>query len=355
VVTLPPELSDADVEELVGAYALDACEPDEAMAVEVVLARRPDLAVEAARLSRAAAWIGATEALDPPSSLRAAVVAATRRGRAGARVHTAVGLYRTQSEREDAVRVVAEQRGAPDAITTNGLSARDLVVHEAAQESLLAQAVGRTVLSELQETAIEARTDALVRMLRGRPLADALEVWRHAVDANCAWATDANTPAAGWRGLELDQTDALVVRAFETWIHTDDLRRVVGLPGEPPAPPHLALMSDLAGRSLSMSLGLVGRTRPEKTARLGLTGNGGGSWLAAMDGSGAGAGQPDVTLTADVVDWCLLVGDRIAPADLAHTVEGDAGLAADLLVAGSGVRDALRLSLRLWRARLRCP
>ena len=56
------ELSDAEVEELLGAYALDACEPDEAAAVEAVLARRPDLPREADRLSRAAAWIGATEA-----------------------------------------------------------------------------------------------------------------------------------------------------------------------------------------------------------------------------------------------------------------------------------------------------
>jgi anti-sigma factor RsiW len=50
VVTPRPELTDADVEELLGAYALDACEPDETTAIEAVLARRPDLAREAARL-----------------------------------------------------------------------------------------------------------------------------------------------------------------------------------------------------------------------------------------------------------------------------------------------------------------
>jgi hypothetical protein len=52
-----------------------------------------------------------------------------------------------------------------------------------------------------------------------------------------------------------------------------------------------------------------------------------------MDGTGPGRGTPDVTVTADAVDWCLLVGDRIAPGELAHTVEGDVSLADDLLTA----------------------
>ena len=46
--------SDEETAELLGAYALNACEPDEAAAVEELLARRPDLAAEAARLSSAA-------------------------------------------------------------------------------------------------------------------------------------------------------------------------------------------------------------------------------------------------------------------------------------------------------------
>ena len=64
------ELSDVEVEELLGAYALDACEPDETAAIEAVLARRPDLAREAERLSSVAAWLGATEATEPPGGMR---------------------------------------------------------------------------------------------------------------------------------------------------------------------------------------------------------------------------------------------------------------------------------------------
>lgn len=331
-MTPPPELTEADVEELLGAYALNACEPDESVAIEAVLARRPDLAREAARLSRAATWIGATEALDPPLTLRGNVMGTARTRRAGERDDPAIDLYRTQSERfEDAVDLVTDT--ALDAPTTNGLSCRDLVIHEAAQESLMAQAVGETPIPEISVTNIDARTAAFVEELEGRPLDDAVELWRASVDANCAWANGPGQNTANWRGFELDRNDAIVLRAFETWIHTDDLRRVVGLSGLPPEPKHLALMSDLAGRTLSMALGLVERTRDGKTARLVLTGDGGGEWLVAMDGSGLSTDEPNVTLTANVVDWCMLVGDRIAPNAIAHTVDGDGGLAEDLLAA----------------------
>ncbi len=82
-MTEPRELGDAEVEVLLGAYALDACEPDEVAAVEAVLARRPDLAREADRLSRAAAWIRATEAIEPPTGMRADVLAAAIARRQG--------------------------------------------------------------------------------------------------------------------------------------------------------------------------------------------------------------------------------------------------------------------------------
>jgi uncharacterized protein (TIGR03083 family) len=332
VVTPGPELTDADVEELLGAYALDACEPDEVVAVEAVLARRPDLAREAARLSRAATWIGATGALEPPSHLRGSVLGLARAQQREQTGDPVVELYREQSRRfEEAVELVRDD--ALDDITTNGLSARDLVVHEAAQESLLAQAVGRTPVPDIAETDIEARTAALVDHCSGRPLDDALALWRASVDENCAWAADSGGGTASWRGLELDRDDAIIVRAFETWIHTDDLRRVVGLGGLPPEPRYLSLMSDLAGRTLSTALVLVDRARPGKTARLVLTGAGGGDWLVAMDGNGPGSGDPDVTLTANVVDWCMLVGDRVPPATIVHTVDGDPALADDLLAA----------------------
>ena len=66
----PESMSDAELRELLAAHALHASLPSEAVALEHYLARNPDAAAELARLSTAAAWIGATEALTPPPALR---------------------------------------------------------------------------------------------------------------------------------------------------------------------------------------------------------------------------------------------------------------------------------------------
>ena len=50
-------------------------------------------------------------------------------------------------------------------------------------------------------------------------------------------------------------------------------------------------------------------------------------------GAGDAAAPPDVTVTADVVDWCQLVGDRIAPDALLVAVDGDELLGRDLVAA----------------------
>ena len=154
-----PHFTDLEVEELLGAYALDACDPDEIAAIDEVLARRPDLARAAAQLSEAASWLGAAEALEPPPS--SAPRSWRRRGRVGA-LDLAVDLYSSQSERlADAIAALPDD--ALDVETPNGLSARDLVIHMASQESLLAQMLGVPTVPDLDEEDIVARTEALIR------------------------------------------------------------------------------------------------------------------------------------------------------------------------------------------------
>ena len=65
-----PRHDDATLEELLGAYALDACEPDETSAIEEMLARRPDLAAEASALSHAAAASSASRGGAPRAAPR---------------------------------------------------------------------------------------------------------------------------------------------------------------------------------------------------------------------------------------------------------------------------------------------
>jgi uncharacterized protein (TIGR03083 family) len=324
-------LTDDEAAALLGAYALDACEPDEAAEVEAVLARRPDLALEATRLARVASWLGAAEAVEPQSRVRDAVLGAAldRRAAAGDPV---VDVYVAFSD-GFADAVAALPADALDVVTANGLTARELVVHMAAQESLLAQQLGTPTVADLPEEDVDARTAALLPRFAERSVADALELWRSSVDVNRGHAVAETDRDAIWPGLGLTRDDTLLVRAFEAWIHADDLRVAAGASPVAPPAPELAVMSDFARRILPLALTVADREHPGRTARLVLTGAGGGDWLVPL-----GAGEPDaradVTLTVDVLDWCRLVGDRIAPGALPHRVDGDEALALDL-VAGA--------------------
>ena len=158
-MTARPRADDAEVEGLLGAYALDAVDPDEALAIEAVLARRPDLAREADELAHAAA-LARGHRSDAAAARDARPRHRRRAARAGAvPVDPVVELYVALSD--GLARTVAElPDDALDVVTPNGLTAHDLVVHMAAQESLLAQNLGVPTAPDLDEDEIVTRTHA---------------------------------------------------------------------------------------------------------------------------------------------------------------------------------------------------
>ena len=156
---------DAALEELLGAYALDACDTEEAAAVEALLDRRPDLAREARQLSQAAAWIGATEALTAPKDLHSSLVTAVRARRPSGTSDAATRCYQASAARLDET-IGALDRDDFDATTPNGLTARQLVIHLAAQESALARAVGAPPTSDVSGDDVESNTAAFLERYR---------------------------------------------------------------------------------------------------------------------------------------------------------------------------------------------
>ncbi|MGH8986346.1 MAG: maleylpyruvate isomerase family mycothiol-dependent enzyme [Acidimicrobiia bacterium] len=329
-----------ELEELLGAYALDACDPEEAAAVERYLATSPEATDEVARLRAAAAWIGATEAMAPPSALRAAVLDAARARRgAGASDDPVLGVYVEETARFDAI-VDAVPPQALDRRTFNGLSIRDLVIHVAAQHSMLAASIGRPVagVEDITDTDIEARTAAFIGRFHGRPVDDARAVFARAVAAVERWAQstrDAPDAPVNLFGLEMERETALLELSFEIWIHADDVRRVLDRRPEPPRPASLNVLADMSMRMLPVALALTGRARAGKTARVVLTGDGGGDWVVPMspDAGPIDATSPDVVFTTDVVDWCLLAAERITSRELRYTATGERELVDDVLEA----------------------
>ncbi len=333
-------MSDAELRELLAAHALHASVPAETLEIEAYVARNPAAAAELARLSTAAAWIGATGALTPPPRLRASVLAAARARNRSPQAHDdeLMRLYRAETDRFDEL---VPTLGAADlaAMTANGLSVRDLVIHLAAMESMVAVGVGHPVTTLDAGTGVEERTAAFVEAFAVQPMDDVRRLWRDAIDGVMTWAASgAPKGLLPWLGLEVQRDTVLISRAFETWIHGNDIRRAIGRPLEQPRPAHLHRMADFSMQNLPAWLEVVGRPHPGSTARVVLTGPGGGSWLVPLASHQPTIAEDvDVVLEVDIVDWCHRVGERVSTEAVPVRVTGDPQLATDILDAASAL------------------
>ncbi len=122
----------------------------------------------------------------------------------------------------------------------------------------------------------------------------------------------------------------LLVRTFELWTHADDIRAAVGRPLQPPDDARLALMVDQLMTVLPLGLALSGCARPGRTARLDLSGPGGGVFDVAL-APGESVGAVDVTVATDAVSFCRLASNRMGWDDLDMVVTGDRSLLEPML------------------------
>ena len=316
-----------DTHGLLGAYALDAVDDDERADVDALVADDAAAYRELRRLRGAAAWIGATEALAPPRDLRMQLLE-----RATA-VPEEIRIYRMAMARhEDLLDTIPAD--ALDRPTANGLSVGDLVVHLASMESAVAETVGLepTITGE---TDVVVRTDRYLEVAGSDPLGTGRRVWRDAVDALDAWAAAGGEEGGlPWNGFTVSRRTLLATRAFETWTHDDDIRDALGRDRLVPHPVELGVMSDIAVNILPFCLDAVD-CRPPASARLVLTGDGGGDWTISLDG--AEHPVPAVTITMDVVDYCRVVAERLAPDACGAEIDGDEQLGRIVLAGASAL------------------
>ena len=130
--------------------------------------------------------------------------------------------------------------------------------------------------------------------------------------------------------LDARVATVLVVRIFEVWTHIEDLCRA--LHREAPAldAGRLHLMTRAAVAAIPLGMLLAQIDGGHNTARIVLTGRGGGVWNQPLQ-LGGEAAEPSVTIVADAVEFCRLAAQRIAPADLTAEVEGSMDLAIEVL------------------------
>ncbi|WP_328467846.1 maleylpyruvate isomerase family mycothiol-dependent enzyme [Actinoplanes sp. NBC_00393] len=317
---------------LIGAWALDACSSQEADLVQAHLDDCVVCAEEARALRETAAEFGGEDLL-PPAGL-------------GIRLRSSAHLRRRPAPRAPGyAKPYAAQVAALDLmlsglpgggwrqITVNDeMSVHELLAHLIATDGMVADALGVPVQPPMEPgTDAQARTVVVLAQERHRPVEQTLLFWREQAEAVCRALPHRPNGATVTLGFPMPVPDAVLARAFETWIHTEDIAGATDSPAIPPLPEHLNPMADLAARLLPK---VTARRFPQGgSIRLHLTGPGGGVWTVPAGRHSDAGGRPYAEVTADVVEFCRLVGGRRDPATFPAGIRGDAGLAREWLAA----------------------
>jgi uncharacterized protein (TIGR03083 family) len=271
--------------------------------------------------------------------LRGAVLAAAVARRPAAGEEASSG-YATWVERFDALLQSLTPAQWRERVI-HDLTVQDLVAHLIATDELLAAQLGAADAeapedpAELDGTLPARRSAAAIGEHRGRPPERTRAAWRAQADrllhAAEPGSLDREVRLADPRLPRQPLRTALVQRLFETWIHTDDVRALLGSPPDPPNERQVAMIVAFGVRLLPAALRLAGADRPPRSARLILAGPAGGDWTISPAVRDAAARAPDATVTMDAVEFCYLLGNRRDPDSVPHRVEGDPAVAATLL------------------------
>ncbi|PYC85359.1 MDMPI N domain containing protein [Streptomyces tateyamensis] len=373
---------------LLGAWALRACRPDEAAELERHLADCPDCAEEGERLRRAAARLTKADPLDQPDGLRQQVLEFCLARRAPEHpLPVWAAPYAAETARLDALlrdlgpqewRELAE---LPWHGGTLRLDPAEVLCHLAAVDSLLAAPLGLpdplaeqdrvppqgggAPVPEQPRTADELpppapgrgypharvlqRTEQLILDQAGADPQQVRRRWRGQSQA----LLRAVGPAAAGRSVDygfasVPLHDAFVDRAFETWIHAEDVARAVDYPYAVPSSGHLRQMVDLAVRMLPLVLagqrqgaaaGAATGAAEVRVLRLVIEGPAAGEWLVPLDGT-APPGPPAewtvppvAELVMDGVEFCQLAAAHRDPEQLPVGQYGDRASIRALLAA----------------------
>jgi len=322
------DLTPQEFEDVIGAYALDACEPEETATIDAYVARHPEAATEVERLREAAAALGSVGALRPPLALRARLMTAVSEHSATASAREALDA---ETRRFDELLTSLDDAalGLP---TENGLTVHSLVAHVEAVDRAFAAEADNPRFGFIGANEVEAITAEALPSCDGESFAETVTRFRRTRSelAGLAERVPESQRLGGYR-----RDDTLVVRAFETWTHGDDIRRAIGLTNSPPAASVMHRMAELAMHSMPLAMAVSGTDRSARTARFVMTGPGGGVWTIACGPGGEPDATPDVEIEVSVVDFCRRFADRIEPDAVPMTVTGDEQLARELVTAAN--------------------
>ncbi|MGX1504324.1 UNVERIFIED_CONTAM: hypothetical protein RKD43_002949 [Streptomyces graminofaciens] len=364
----PAPPSHAVLKSLLGAWALSACSAEETAAVEEHLGDCAPCAEEALRLRDAVGLLHTDRDLDLDPLLRFRVLENCL-GRRPARIPVPgwADPYDAETARLDALlRDIGDSEWhAPVRLKwfegERRMSRRTTVAgvigHLMTVDGIVAGAMGLDdPLGPHAPLLPAARTMAFWDTTALPPTGTIREPWRdqsHDLVRTVSFAGPAAAElSVSYGSFALPLRDALLDRAFECWIHADDIADAVDYPYAPPSGAHLNRMIDLAARLLPAALAerrraglagppqhLVAAGAPGRSLHLEVEGSGGGSWYIALD-SPAAVGSPDKSVAQvalDGVEFCKLVAGHVSPEEAAAGQDGDREAIRDVLFAAAAL------------------
>jgi uncharacterized protein (TIGR03083 family) len=326
---------------LLGPYALDAVDVDEALEIEAHLDACADCRFALAELRQSVDLLGAATVSVPPPDLRARVLdAAVRRRPARPTSLAPTQLHLVEASR--LVSLLAELSGpqwqVPIGPALPGWNVQDLAAHLAASEAVLAAELDAEPFTpEVEDQPTARAAPAIERHRTLSPLDTLAELetaYARVGQAVADLGPDAERTTVSWFGLDFTLGQALTQRAFEIWTHADDIRSALGMDLLAPPGPSLRAMSATAVEALPIMLASAGTDAEGRRARITLEGPGGDVYLIELGlapdvsrSQGGAEREPDVALELDVVTFCRALADRLAPERVPYRATGDAALA----------------------------
>ncbi|MFJ6086347.1 zf-HC2 domain-containing protein [Streptomyces sp. NPDC092369] len=352
---------------LLGAWALAACSAAEAVAVEEHLGECGSCAEEALRLRDAVGLLHPPESLDLDPALRTRVLeGCLDRRPPRIPVPEWAAPYDAETARLDALLqdIGDAEWHAPvrlrwfdgEGPTSRRTTVAGVIAHLLSVDGLVALALGLDDPLADMKAATHApadRTETYWQTSHFPPTRSVRTPWReqsHDLVRTVSFAGGSDSGSAklavSYGDFTLPLHDAMVDRAFECWVHAEDIAEAVDYPYEPPSGRHLNRMIDLAARMLPVAIAarrrpLVGAGTAGRTLRLEIEGLGGGEWLIPLDGpvgSAVGsAGEEVAHIALDGVEFCHLAAGHVPPAEAAAGQLGDREAIRDVLFAAASL------------------
>ncbi|MFI5897447.1 maleylpyruvate isomerase family mycothiol-dependent enzyme [Actinoplanes sp. NPDC051513] len=290
---------------------------------EFAFGDRPDVGPHVAACSRCAAhvslaqqaadWLASSHSAPPPAPLRSRVLAAA----VGVRPPSPGPAFSAYVSQAADFEVLLDSLSPAQwsLSTADGRTVEDLVLHLAGNDG--------NVLADLGSPVPPARR--------------ARDLWRDQSDqlmrtVGRAEESLLSRPVrlAGRTPMRRPLREAMMQRAFETWIHRDDIRAAVALPPVAPEPSHLARIVDFGLALLPGAMDAAGRGRPG-AVQLFLTGPRSASHVVPLSSSCA-ASSPSLAQVEIPADrFGRLMAGRVPVTSSVAVIDGSRSAALDLL------------------------